>query len=211
LIRIRVDPRQPDRAAIARAAGLLRGGGLAAIPTDTLYGLAADAFNPEAVARVFAVKGRAADRALPLVAASTAQVLEYFGRLPAIGTRLADRFWPGPLTLVLQAPDRLPADVTGGLETVGVRVPAHAVTTALCGECGVPLTATSANVTGEPPTDDPDSVVRALGDTIDVLVDAGRTPGGAPSTIVDVTGDQPRLIRAGAIAWEEVQACLRHE
>jgi L-threonylcarbamoyladenylate synthase len=210
LIRIRVDPRQPDRAAIARAADVLRGGGLAAIPTDTLYGLAADAFNAEAVERVFAVKGRASDRALPLVAANAAQVLEYFGRLPALGARLADRFWPGPLTLVVRAPDRLPADVTGGLDTVGVRVPAHAVTTALCGRCGVPLTATSANLTGDPPTDDPDSVVRALGDTIDLLVDAGRTPGGPPSTIVDVTGDEPRLIRAGVIAWGEVQACLRH-
>jgi L-threonylcarbamoyladenylate synthase len=210
LIRIRVDARQPDRAAIVRAADLLRAGGLAAIPTDTLYGLAADAFQGEAVARVFAVKGRASDRALPLVAASTAQVRQYFGVLPPIGARLADRFWPGPLTLVLPAPDGLPPDVTGGLDTVGVRVPAHAVTTALCGACGVPLTATSANLSGDPPTDDPDSVVRALGDTIDVLVDAGRTPGGAPSTIVDVSGAEPRLVRAGAIAWEEVQACLRH-
>jgi L-threonylcarbamoyladenylate synthase len=210
LIRIRVDPRQPDRAAIARAADVLRGGGLAAIPTDTLYGLAADAFKPEAVARVFDVKGRASDRALPLVAASLGQVLQYFGALPAIGALLAERFWPGPLTLVLGAPDSLPPDVTGGLATVGIRIPAHAVTTALCGACGVPLTATSANLTGEPPTDDPDSVVRALGDTIDVLVDAGRTPGGAASTIVDVTGAEPRLVRAGAIAWEEVQACLRH-
>jgi L-threonylcarbamoyladenylate synthase len=210
LIRIRVDPRHPDRAAIARAADVLRAGGLAAIPTDTLYGLAADVLNPDAVARVFAVKGRSADRALPLVAASAAQVREYFGELPAIGAQLAARFWPGPLTLVLRAPEGLPEDVTGGLHTVGVRVPAHAVTTALCGACGVPLTATSANPTGEPPTDDPDSVVGSLGDTIDLLVDGGRTPGGAPSTIVDVTGAAPRLIRAGAIGWEEVQACLRH-
>src|SRR5262249_51850540 len=186
-------------------------GGLAAIPTDTLYGLAADPFNGDAVARVFAVKGRASDRALPLVAASTAQVLQYFGPLPAIGARLAERFWPGPLTLVLRAPTGLRPDVTGGLDTVGIRVPAHAVTTALCAACAMPLTATSANLTGEPPTGDPDDVVRALGDTIDVLVDAGRTPGGAASTIVDVTGDEPRLIRAGAIAWQEVQACLRHE
>jgi L-threonylcarbamoyladenylate synthase len=210
LIRIRVDSRHPDRAAIVRAADVLRAGGLAAIPTDTLYGLAADALNPDAVARVFTVKGRGSDRALPLVAASSAQVREYFGALPAIGVRLADRFWPGPLTLVLRAPDRLPQDVTGGLDTVGVRVPAHAVATALCEACGVPLTATSANLTGEPATDDPDSVERSLGDTIDVLVDAGRTPGGAASTIVDVTGAEPRLVRAGAIAWEEVQACLRH-
>src|SRR5262249_12588340 len=136
LIRLRVDPREPDPAAIARAAGLLRAGGLAAVPTDTLYGLAADALNADAIARVFTVKGRASDRALPLVAPSAAQVRRFFGELPQIGMRLADRFWPGPLTLLLSAPSSLPPDVTGGLPTVGVRVPAHAVTTALCAACG---------------------------------------------------------------------------
>jgi L-threonylcarbamoyladenylate synthase len=209
LIRIRVDAAAPDAAAIERAAAIIRGGGLAAIPTDTLYGLAASAFSRDGVARVFAVKGRQADRALPLVAADTAQVVRHFGALPATAAVLARRFWPGPLTLLLQAPQQLPQDVTGGLDTVGVRVPAHAVTVALCRACDVPLTATSANLTGRPPTDDPDEVVRALGDYIDVLVDAGRTPGGSPSTIVDATGAEPRLVRAGAIRWEEVQACVR--
>jgi L-threonylcarbamoyladenylate synthase len=209
LIRLRVDPGAPDPALIARAAEVIRAGGVAAIPTDTLYGLAASALSGAAVARVFDVKGRAADRALPLVAGDLAQVRRYFGALPPIGAQLAARFWPGPLTLLLPAPDGLPQDVTGGRETVGVRVPAHAVTTALCLACDVPLTATSANLTGEPPTDDADSVARTLGDRIDVLVDAGRTPGGAASTIVDVAGPEPRLVRAGAIAWEEVRGCLR--
>jgi L-threonylcarbamoyladenylate synthase len=209
LIRLRVDPHAPDPSAIARAADTIRAGGLAAIPTDTLYGIAVAAFNADAVARVFAVKGRTSDRALPLVAGDMAQVRRYFDALPPVAAHLAERFWPGPLTLLLHAPDRLPHDVTGGLETVGVRVPAHAVTAALCLACDTPLTATSANLTGEPPTDDPDGVARTLGDRIDVLVDAGRTPGGAASTIVDVSGAEPRLVRAGAIAWEEVKECLR--
>jgi L-threonylcarbamoyladenylate synthase len=209
LIRIYVDPHAPDPRAIEQAAGVIRDGGLAAIPTDTLYGLAAHAFDGTAVARVFLAKGRGSERALPLVAASTSQVVRYFGALPPLAARLADRFWPGPLTVLLRVPADLPPVVTGGLDRVGVRVPAHLVTTALCGAAGVPLTATSANVSGQPPTDDPDAIERALGGTIDLLVDAGRTPGGPASTIVDATGAAPRLVRAGAVAWEEVEACVR--
>ena len=210
MIRLRVDAGDPDAAVIARAAAIIRGGGLAAIPTDTLYGLAADPFNAAAVARVFGVKERERGKPLPLVAADTAQVVRYLGALPPIGARLVEAFWPGPLTLVLRAPASVPQDVTGGLATVGIRVPAHRVTTELCRACDVPLTATSANLSGTLPTDDPDEVVRSLGERLDVIVDAGRTAGGAASTIVDVTGEKPRLIRAGAIAWEQVNACV-HE
>ena len=124
-----------------------------------------------------------------------------------LGQRLAERFWPGPLTLVLLAPDALAPGVTGLLNTVGVRVPAHAVTRALCAASGRPLTATSANVSGEPATTDPGEVAVRFAGTLDVLVDAGPTPGGPPSTIVDVMGLEPRLIRAGAVDWKDVLAC----
>lgn len=208
-LRITVSAACPDVEAIGRAADLLRQGAIAAIPTDTLYGLAADPFSPAAVQRIFTIKDRATERALPLVAASLAQVVAHLGDLPPIGQRLAERFWPGPLTLVVAAPATLARDVTGGGATVGVRVPAHAVTRALCDGCGVPLTATSANISGQPPTSDPDDVAQRLGARLDLLVDAGVTPGGPPSTIVDVTGDIPRLIRAGAIAWDHVLASIR--
>ncbi|MQA29415.1 MAG: threonylcarbamoyl-AMP synthase [Luteitalea sp.] len=208
MIRIAVDAVRPDAAGIERAAAEIRAGHLAAIPTDTLYGLAADPFNGTTVARLFAVKGRDADRALPLVAADAGQVTSHFGELPELARRLAGRFWPGPLTLLLDAPRALAPLVSGGTSQVGVRVPAHAVTVALCRACGGPLTATSANISGSLPTDDPDLVARALGDLIDLLVDAGPTPGGAPSTVVDASGREPRLIRAGAIPWDEVRACL---
>ena len=181
-----------------------------ALPTDTLYGLAVDPFNAIAVERVFAIKGRAAGRALPLVAADEGQVREWIGPLSPRGERMARRFWPGPLTLVVRAPDTLAAGVSDANGTVGIRVPAHTVTQALCAEAGRPLTATSANLSGQAPTDDPDVVADTLGTQIDLLVDAGPTPGGAASTIVDVTGPELRLIRAGAIAWEDVQAC-QHE
>jgi L-threonylcarbamoyladenylate synthase len=206
--RVFVDPDAPQRDAIQEAAKWILNGGLVAIPTDTLYGLAADPFSAETVARVFAVKGRTTARALPLIAAGIAQAEEHLSRLPEDGHRLAARFWPGPLTLVVSAPRTLARDVTGGTGTVGVRVPADAVARAICAEAGRPITATSANVSGEPATPDPDEVERTLGDRLDLLIDTGMTRGGAASTIVDVTGAHPVLLRAGAISWDDIQAWL---
>ena len=206
--RVLVDPESPQRDAIQEAARWILNGGVVALPTDTLYGLAADPFSLAGVARVFAVKGRGADRALPLIAADAEQVAEHLGQLPPAGQRLAERFWPGPLTLLVTAPRGLARDVTGGTGTVGVRVPADAVARAICAEAGRPITATSANASGEPPTPDPDQVERTLGDRIDLLIDTGTTRGGAASTIVDVTGADPVLVRAGAISWDDIQACL---
>lgn len=196
--------------ALGRAAASIRAGGVVAIPTDTLYGLAADPFNADAVGRVFAIKGRTAEWALPLVAADAAQIAAHLGALPPLALPLAARFWPGPLTLLVLASDRLAPEVTGGTGRVGVRVPAHLVARRLCEACERPLTATSANLSGQPAADDPDEVARSLGRGSDImLLDAGKTPGGPPSTIVDVTMAEPRLVRAGAISWEAVLACLQ--
>jgi hypothetical protein len=128
MLRIIVSAAAPDPASIGRAAAVLRAGGIAAVPTDTLYGLAADPFNPAAVSRLFTIKDREAGKAIPLVAAGIEQVLARFGLLPPLAERLAGRFWPGPLTLVLRAPPSIANEVTGGGGTVGVRVPAHDVT-----------------------------------------------------------------------------------
>jgi L-threonylcarbamoyladenylate synthase len=209
LVRLIVDPSAPDRGMLGRAAEIIRAGGIAAIPTDTLYGLAADPFNAEAVARIFLVKGRREDRALPLVASSVGQIERKLGELGPMARSLAEAFWPGPLTLLIAAPPTLADAVTGGTGRVGVRVPAHPVPRALCEICDRPLTATSANISGRPAEDDPDAVWAAIGERLDVILDAGRTPGGPPSTIVDVTGGDVRLVRAGAIPWSEVTACLR--
>ena len=208
MLRLRVDPEHPDPAVVARCAALIRDGGVVAVPTDTLYGLAADPFNARAVRQLFAIKGRAAGHAVPLVAASEKQVSQSLGRLSPLGRRLSERFWPGPLTILLAAPPTLVPELVGGLATVGVRVPNHAALLALLFACGIPLTATSANISHQPPTTDPDVVAEQLPD-IDGLFDAGLTTGGAPSTIVDVTGDRPTLVRAGAVPWEDIEACLR--
>jgi L-threonylcarbamoyladenylate synthase len=209
--RVFVDRDAPQRDAIQEAAKWILNGGLVALPTDTLYGLGADPFAASAVARVFAVKGRSAERALPLIAAETLQVTEHLSRLSDTAQQLVHRFWPGPLTLLVPAPVALARDVTGGTGKVGVRVPADAVARAICAEVGRPITATSANVSGEPATSDPDQVERSLGDRLDLLIDTGRTHGGAPSTIVDVTGVEPVLVRAGAISWDDIQACLHSD
>jgi L-threonylcarbamoyladenylate synthase len=206
--RLFVDPEAPQRDALQEAAKWIRAGGIVAIPTDTLYGLAADPFCADAVARVFAVKGRAAGQALPLIAADTQQVAVSLGPLPPVGERLTRRFWPGPLTLLVRPPQALAKDVTGGTGRVGVRVPANEIARAICRAAGRPLTATSGNISGQPATADPDDVERTLGGVVDLLIDAGRTPGGPPSTIVDVTSDPPQLVRAGATSWDDIQAWL---
>jgi len=207
--RVAVDPDAPQRDAIEEAAKWILAGGVVAIPTDTLYGLAVDPFRADAVKRLFDVKGRPEDRGVPLIAADVAQVETGMIRLSPLATRLAERFWPGPLTIVVPAPAALAAGVTAGSGTVAVRVPAHDVARAICRLAGRPVTATSANISGHQATADPDEVERTLGDRIDLLIDTGRTRGGAPSTIVDATTAEPRLIRAGAIGWDEIERCLQ--
>ena len=207
--RIVVDAAKPESAALAEAVRAIRAGGVVAMPTDTFYGLAVDPFRQSAVERLYALKGRESGKAVPLVAADVAQVVDYLAPLTAQAIRLIARFWPGPLTLLLAAPPTLSPAVSGGTGKVGVRVPGHAVARALCRACGVPLTASSANLAGAQPSADPDEVEGALGSLIDVLVDAGVTAGGPPSTIVDVTGDAPILVRAGAIAWGEIEALAK--
>jgi L-threonylcarbamoyladenylate synthase len=206
--RLAIDARRPDAAVLEEAAAIIRAGEIVAVPTDTLYGLAADPFSKSAVERVFAVKKRSAERALPLIAADIAQVEAHLGRLSPDARRLATAFWPGPLTLLVPRSATMPGELTGGLAQVGVRVPAHAVARELCRACGRPLTATSANTSGSPASAEPGEIARTLGDAVALLLDAGPAPGGPPSTIVDVSEGAVRLLRRGSVPWDEVQACL---
>jgi L-threonylcarbamoyladenylate synthase len=205
--RVLVDPATPDRSAIEHAAAMIRRGRIVAVPTDTLYGLAADPFDRLAIARIFAAKGRPPDQPLPLIAADRAQIEAFLGPLPAVARGLATRFWPGPLTMLIAAPRTLTPEVAAGTNRVGVRVPNHAVARELCRAAGVPLTATSANISGQAGTKDPDVVAATFSSEIDMLLDAGPTAGGPPSTIVDVAGARIELVRAGAIPWEMIEAC----
>ena len=202
-----IEPGASTGAPIDIAVRALREGGLVIFPTDTFYGLAADPRNTVAVERLFKVKRRSKELALPLVAADTAQVT-VVGTLTPLGRKLAEQFWPGPLTLILDAPSRLDPLVLGRGRSVAVRVPNHAVACALAGAFGYPLTATSANYSGKPAATAANEVFDSFELGVDVLLDAGRTPGGMTSTIVDVRGTAPILVRAGSVPWERVLQSL---
>jgi L-threonylcarbamoyladenylate synthase len=195
-------------AALARAAAVIRSGGLVAYPTDTVYGLGCDPRNPDAVIRLFNAKGRDATRASPLIGASIGQLSSAVEFTPT-ALRLANSFWPGPLSLVLPARSEISRLVLGGLDTAAVRVPADATARRLAEAAGFAITATSANISGQPPVARPSLISSSLAGQLDYILDGGTLAGGAVSTIVDVTSDEPRLVRAGAIAWDRVLESLR--
>lgn len=192
---------------IARAAGIVRAGGVVGYPTDTLYGLAVDPRQDEAVQRLFELKGRDALSALPLIAASLEQA-RGVADMSSTELRLAETFWPGPLTIVVPAKAGLAPSLLGKGSTVAVRVPAHRVAVALAAGLGHAITSTSANRSGQSPAATAGQVATALGEAIDLVLDDGPSPGGAPSTIVEVMHGRARLIRAGAVPWERVLESL---
>jgi L-threonylcarbamoyladenylate synthase len=208
MIRLALDPAAPNPSLLAQAAAVVSAGGVVAYPTDTLYGLAVDPRRAAAVDALFRIKGREAGQPLPLIAACADQVERSVGRLPELGRVLANRFWPGPLTLVIEASPELAARLHSLDGRVAVRVPAHPIAQALADLVGYAVTSTSANRSGQTAPGAPDEVVTALGEAVDLLLDGGPAPGGPPSTIVDVTGPAPLLIRAGVVAWERVLESL---
>ena len=196
---VRVDAAAPDLGVMRQAAQVLRAGGLVAFPTETFYGLGAAGLDPEATRRVFAAKGRPASMPLLLLVDSRAMVAAVAASIPAQAVPLMERHWPGALSLVLTAARGVPAAVTAGTGTVGVRVSAHPVARALVRALGEPVTAPSANRTGGAPPVTAEEVLAELDGVIELILDAGPTPGGAPSTILDVTVDPPRVLRQGAV------------
>jgi len=196
-------------ASLMEAVAVLSAGGVVAYPTETFYGLAVDPRDPIAIDGLFAAKGREKSRAIPLIAASLDQLLEVAGDVGGRVRAVAGRFWPGPLTVVIPAWPGLALAIHGSSGTVAVRVSSHPIASGLARAFGHPITSTSANPSGAPPIAEADGVEAALGAAVTLLIDGGRTPGGEPSTIVDLTAAEPRLIRAGAIAWDAVVASLR--
>jgi len=189
---------------ICEALHHLISGGVVVLPTDTLFGLATDVFNPAGVQRVFAIKGRASDLALPLLVSDWAMVAMVAGRRSNVAQRLAERYWPGPLTLVLPRGSGLSDLVTGGRDTVAVRSPGHWVPQRLIRRLGRPLTGTSANLSGGPNPRSLEEVQEELGHDVDYIISCGPAPTGSASTIVDLAAGPPRLIREGAIPFQEI-------
>jgi L-threonylcarbamoyladenylate synthase len=190
----------------AEAIRVLRTGGIVAMPTDTVYGIGvAWAASPDAIEHLFAAKRRPAERAIVLLLADADQARD-LATWPPAAERLASAFWPGGLTLVVPQKVPLPPELTGGRPTIGLRVPDHPCPRALAATLG--LAVTSANLSGEPETTDAEGVRRQLGEAVDLILDGGPARGGTPSTIVDCSGAEPRILREGAIATAEIERAL---
>jgi L-threonylcarbamoyladenylate synthase len=192
---------------IAQASGVLRSGGVVAFPTDTLYGLAVDPRRDDAIQKLFALKGRRPDAAVPLIAADLDQAM-LAGEFGPTELRLAKTFWPGPLSIVVPARRALSRAALGGGSAVAIRVPAHDVARQLAAAFAFAITATSANASGEQPAETADDVAKDV-PAVDLVIDGGRVTGGPPSTIVRLDRNVPTLVRDGAIAWDRVLESLQ--
>lgn len=199
-----------DPSTVPQAAEIIRAGGLVAIPTETVYGLGANAMDEEAVAKIFLAKGRPQDNPLIIHISCAEELTRYCHDIPEAAWRLAERFWPGPLTMVLPVKPCVPKRTTAGLSTVAVRCPKTQVTRELIRAAGVPIAAPSANLSGKPSTTAAAHVLHDYGTDgrIDAIIDGGPCEVGVESTIVDLTGEKPRLLRPGGITPEELRDLL---
>lgn len=199
---------EPDAKAIARAGEILRSGGLVAIPTETVYGLAANAYDAEAVKNIFIAKGRPGDNPLIVHIADLSELKPLVRSVPESAKQLAAAFWPGPLTMILPKSDRVPYEVTAGLETVAVRFPSHPVANAIIRAAGLPLAAPSANLSGKPSPTNALHVYEDMNGRIDAIVDGGDCHFGVESTVITLAGEKPRLLRPGAVTLEMLRAVI---
>ena len=205
---IAVSPTSPEAATIARAAALLGQGRLVCFPTETVYGLGANALDPAAVNRIYEAKGRPAHNPLIVHVADAAAARRLVTAWPDAAERLAAKWWPGPLTLVLPKSREVPSEVTAGLGTVAIRVPAHPVALALLKAAGMPIAAPSANRSGELSPTTAEHVQRSLGDLVPMILDAGPTTVGIESTVIDLSDRAPVLLRPGMVTREEIEALI---
>ena len=194
---------------LERAIEIVRGGGVIAVPTDTVYGIAANALDVNAVSRVFALKGRADTSPAPALVADADDLFKYAVEVSDDAIALARAFWPGGLTIVARRAEIIPSVVTGGLDTVGLRVPDHQIPRALSAALGAPITGTSANYRGAPPLTSAEGVAAALGYGLDMVFDGGQLPPSEPSTVIDATTTPARILREGAVSRAEIERVAR--
>ena len=204
----KVDPLKPDIEILKKCASILKSGGLVVFPTETVYGLGADAFNSASVRRVYEIKRRPRDNPLIVHISSFKQLELVVSEIPENAWRLIKSLWPGPLTVVLKKSERVPDVVTAGLPKVGVRMPAHPVALKLIELAETPVVAPSANISGRPSPTTAEHVIQDLCGKVDVIIDTGETLLGIESTVVDLTSDPPTLIRAGPVQVEMLEKLL---
>ena len=205
---LKVSAEKPQISVIKYAASFITRGNVVGIPTDTFYGLSADPFNLAAIERVFQIKGRPENRALPILVDSIEQAVTLARDVPDNFLNLAQKFWPGALTLVVQATHRLPLKVTGNSGRVALRWPNSRVVTSLISAAGGPVTGTSANLSGHPSCSNAVDLAEQLGDRLSLILDSGDTNGTLASTIVRIDGDEWSIVREGAIPNSEIEAAL---
>ncbi len=204
---LKVNAVRPDRGAIREAAEIVSSGGLVVYPTDTVYGLASNPFSEEAVKRLFRAKGRPENKPIPVLVDGV-ETAEEIAHITRDALKLIENYWPGPLTIVLRVKRDLPCLVTACTGRVGLRVPGHMVALLLAKESGGAITGTSANISGWTPPRTAEEAIRQLGDRVDLVLDAGPSPGGKPSTVVDLSGEEPVLVREGPIPVHELEKIL---
>ena len=193
---------------IKDSANVVSNGGIIIYPTDTLYGLGADIRNEESLIRIYDIKGRPNDMALPVLVSGWEMVRSISSEVNVIGEKLAARFWPGQLTLVIRANDNLSTILTGGRGTIAVRQPDHWIAQQIIEQVGNPIVGTSANLSGSPDLVEASDLVSELGDLVDRIITCGLKPFGVGSTVVDITGEQPKLLRETSISIEDIQSAL---
>lgn len=204
---LRVDPRKPDPEATSVAVEILNRGGVIVYPTDTVYGVGANALNHEATLRVFMIKNRPLDQAMP-VAVSGIEMAEELALITDEARRLMEQFWPGALTILLAKRPVVPPLVTGGGDKIGLRAPNHPVPLSIIRASRLPLIATSANKHGQPNPMTAEEAFRQLGEMVDLVIDAGRSEVPIPSTVIDLTQELPAIIREGPVSRRSIEAVI---
>ncbi|MBV9074168.1 MAG: threonylcarbamoyl-AMP synthase [Acidobacteria bacterium] len=209
---LKIDSSQPEAKLVSYAANRIRQGLVLGMPTDTFYGLAADPVNLRAVERIYEIKSRSRHKPLSLLVESVDQAAELSRNLPSVFHELAQKYWPGPLTMIVKASSRLPLKVTANTGNVAIRVPAAAIPVAIIREMGFPITATSANLVGAPECTTAECVREQMGERVPIIVNGGPTQRDLPTTIVDLSGEPPewQIIREGAIPADEISQILWH-
>jgi len=196
---LKIDPRKPDKSLINAAVYILKKGGIIAFPTETFYGLGADAGNVEAVEKIYRIKGRDPKNPIPIIIGNTRDITGLVKDIPETGRKLMKKFWPGGLTIVFRASSNILPGLTGGTGKIGIRLSSNIIASQLAKPLSNPITATSANPSGAGECISADEVIDCLKDKIDAIIDGGHTPGGLGSTIVDVTTDPVTVLREGII------------
>jgi L-threonylcarbamoyladenylate synthase len=206
---LEIDPHRVEADKIKKIAGVLQGGGIMAFPTDTVYGLGANCFAKSAIQRIFRLKGRKSSKPLSVLISDKSMIMSLADEIPSLFWVLTEKFWPGPLTLVLKASSELPKEMVGPGESVGIRLPDILWLQRLIDNVAFPITATSANISGEDEIDDPHRIKDIFCGKIDLIVDGGKTGGILPSTVVDLSSPKPKILREGAVPLSDFEKYLK--